>query len=152
MTVVPSDAPQPAPHGAHEAPRVHVLLYSDDHTTREQVRTAIGRRASRDTPVIEWTEVATPAAALDYVHNRVFDLLILDGETGKHGGMGVCRTIKIEVFNAPPVLLLIARPQDAWLASWSEAEGVISYPIDPLVIQEAVAGLLRETAPATAAD
>lgn len=121
-----------------------VLLYSDDYTTREKIRTATGRRASVDTPLIEWTEVATHDAVLDYVHNRDFDLLILDGETGKLGGMGLCRTLKSEVFRCPPVMVTIARAQDAWLASWSEAESVLTYPLDPFEVQEAVAGMLRE--------
>lgn len=124
-------------------PRVQILVYSDDHTTRRKVRTAIGRRASADTPLIEWTEVATPEAVQQYVHDQHFDLLILDAETPKHGGMGLCRTLKSEVYNCPPVMLLIARAQDAWLASWSEAEAVVGYPLDPFVVQEAVAEVLR---------
>ncbi|HLS13954.1 MAG TPA: response regulator [Beutenbergiaceae bacterium] len=121
-----------------------VLLYSDDYTTREKIRTATGRRASVDTPLIEWTEAATHEAVLDYVHHGDFDLLILDGETGKLGGMGLCRTLKSEVYQCPPVMVTIARAQDAWLASWSEAEAVLTYPLDPFEVQEAVAGMLRE--------
>ncbi len=131
--------------------RAQVLLYSDDYTTREKVRAAVGRRASMDTPLIEWTEVATDAAAQDYAQTRKFDLLILDGEAPKHGGIGLCRTLKSEVYDCPPVLLLIARAQDAWLASWSEAEGVVSYPLDPFVVAQSVADVLREHAPATPA-
>lgn len=127
--------------------KAKVLLYSDDYTTREQIRTAIGRRASADTPLIEWTEAATDAAVLDYTHNRYFDLLILDAETGKFGGLGLCRTLKSEVYQCPPVMVVIARAQDAWLASWSEAESVISYPLDPFEVQEAVAAMLRSQTP-----
>ena len=128
--------------------RAQVLLYSDDYTTREKVRTAVGRRASIDTALIQWTDVATPEAVEEYVHNRHFDLLVLDGESPKHGGMGLTRTLKSEVYNCPPVLLLIARAEDAWLASWSEAEAVVGYPLDPFVVQEAVADILREAKPA----
>lgn len=141
MTVAPQDSQRSA-----VGPRAHILVYSDDYTTRQKVRTAIGRRASVDTPLIEWTEVATPEAVEAYVHERHFDLLILDGESPKHGGMGLCRTLKSEVYHCPPVLLLIARAQDAWLASWSEAEAVVGFPLDPFVVQEAVADVLREYA------
>ncbi|HLS24266.1 MAG TPA: hypothetical protein VK063_00150 [Beutenbergiaceae bacterium] len=139
MTVATQDSQPTAPQR-----RAQILLFSDDYTTREKVRTAIGRRASVDTPLIEWTEVATPEATELYVHERYFDLLVLDGESPKHGGMGLCRTLKSEVFNCPPVLLLIARAEDAWLASWSEADSVVGYPLDPFVVQEAVAEILRE--------
>jgi DNA-binding response OmpR family regulator len=122
---------------------VSVLLYSDDRTTRDEVRIGVGRRASADTPRIEWTEAATDAAVLEHVKDQRFDLVVLDGEAAKFGGMGLCRTLKSEVYRCPPILLLIARPQDAWLAAWSEAESIVSYPLDPFAIQEAVADLLR---------
>lgn len=121
-----------------------VLLYSDDRTRREEVRNLVGRRASIDTPMIEWTEVATAEAVVAYAEENTYDLMVLDGEAGKHGGMGVTRTLKSEVFNLPPVLVIIAREQDKWLASWSEAEGVVSQPLDPIVLQEAIAELLRD--------
>jgi DNA-binding response OmpR family regulator len=57
--------------------------------------------------------------------------------------MGICRALKDEIFRCPPVLVLTGRPQDAWLATWSRADAVVSHPIDPLVLAEAVAGLLR---------
>lgn len=121
----------------------NVLLYSDDRATRSEVRTLVGRRASFDTPLIEWTEVATPEAAVAYAEENTYDLMILDGEAGKHGGMGLTRTLKSEIFNLPPILLIIAREQDKWLASWSEAEAVITLPLDPIELQETIASLLR---------
>src|SRR5699024_11014920 len=120
-----------------------VLLYSDDKTRREEVRTLVGRRASFDTPIMDWTDEATPEAVVAYAEEQSYDLRVLDGEAGKHGGMGLARTLKSEIFELPPVLLIIAREQDKWLASWSEAEGVVSLPLDPISLQEAVADLLR---------
>lgn len=125
---------------------VRVLLYSDDRTRREEVRTLVGRRASFDTPLIEWTDVATPEAVVAYAEENEYHLIILDGEAGKHGGMGLSRTLKSEIFDLPPVLLLIAREQDKWLASWSEAEAVVSNPLDPIVLQETIADILRDDA------
>jgi hypothetical protein len=40
-------------------------------------------------------------------------------------------------------MVLIARPQDQWLASWSRADGVVSHPIDPIATAAAAAELLR---------
>ncbi|UFU04831.1 hypothetical protein [Ruania halotolerans] len=120
---------------------VSVLLYSDDATTRGQVLTGVGRRASAHTPRILWQEAATPAAVVDYVENGDYDLVILDGESAKFGGMGLCRSLKTEIYQCPPVLLLIARAQDAWLASWSQADAVVSMPLDPLVLQETIADM-----------
>lgn len=130
----------------HDTATAKVLLYSDDRTTREEVRALVGRRASFDTPRIEWTDVATPDAVVSYAEEDEYDLLVLDGEAGKHGGMGLTRTLKSEVFDLPPVLIIIAREQDKWLASWSEAEAVVSLPLDPITLQESIADLLRDEA------
>lgn len=123
--------------------RATVLLYSDDRATRAEIRTLVGRRASIDTPLIDWVEVASPQAVLDTVQRGAFDLLVLDGETGKVGGIGMCRTLKTSIYECPPVMLLIARQQDAWLASWSEADAVVAAPFDPVELQETVATQLR---------
>ncbi|ACQ80149.1 response regulator receiver protein [Beutenbergia cavernae DSM 12333] len=120
-----------------------VLLYSDDRATRDAVRLAVGRRASVDTARIAWTESATAEATLAYAAAQRFDLLVLDGEAAKVGGMGISRQLKNEIYDCPPVLVLTARPQDAWLAAWSEADGVVSHPLRPVEVAEAVAALLR---------
>src|SRR5690606_3370284 len=83
------------------APRI--LLYSDDVTVREQVRLAVGRRLGAGQPDIEWLEVATPAAVVASADAGGWDLLVLDGEADKAGGMGLCRQLKNEVYRCPPV-------------------------------------------------
>ena len=123
------------------APRI--LLYSDDVDTRAAVRMGVGRRLSRGAPDIEWVEVATHPVVVAAADAGGLDLMILDGEAAKSGGMGLCRQLKDEVFECPPVLVLIGRPQDAWLASWSLADAVLSHPLDPVGLQRVVADLLR---------
>ncbi|MBP2402451.1 hypothetical protein ACFY41_22860 [Streptomyces syringium] len=124
-------------------PTATVLVYSDDAGTREQVRLAAGRRPAADVPPVEYVECATLPAVLKTLDERHIDVCVLDGETAPAGGMGVCRQLKDEVFRCPPVLLLIGRPQDAWLATWSRAEAVVTHPVDPVAFADALAGLLR---------
>jgi DNA-binding response OmpR family regulator len=123
------------------APRV--LLYSDDVDTRQQVRLAVGRRLSKGAPDIEWVETATHPAVVAAADAGNLDLLILDGEAAKSGGMGLCRQLKHEVYDCPPVLVLVGRAQDAWLASWSLADAVLSHPLDPVEVHDVVARLVR---------
>jgi DNA-binding response OmpR family regulator len=131
----------------HDAvvPGPRILLYSDDSDTRAQVRLGIGRRLGRGAPDIRWSEVATPQAALQQAETGEYDLLVLDGEAAKVGGMALARQVKDEVFRCPPVLVLTGRPQDAWLAAWSDADAVVSQPLDPVELHDAVAGLLART-------
>ncbi|WP_171170635.1 hypothetical protein [Streptomyces sp. I05A-00742] len=124
-------------------PTVTVLVYSDDASTREQVRLAGGRRPAADLPPVEYLECATLPAVLRTLEEHRVDVCVLDGETAPAGGMGVCRQLKDEVFRCPPVLLLIGRPQDAWLATWSRADAALTHPVDPVAFADALAGLAR---------
>jgi DNA-binding response OmpR family regulator len=127
-------------------PTATVLVYSDDSNTREQVRLATGRRPAPDVPVVEFVECATAAAVLEQLDRGGIDVCVLDGEAVPMGGMGLCRQIKDEVFDCPPVLLLIGRPQDAWLATWSRAESAVTLPVEPVEFAAALASLLRDKA------
>ncbi|ORT60286.1 response regulator transcription factor [Streptomyces sp. CB03238] len=120
-----------------------VLVYSDDANTRAQVRLAAGRRPAPDVPPVEYIECATLPAVLDQLDKGGIDVCVLDGEAVPAGGMGVCRQIKDEVFHCPPVLLLIGRPQDAWLATWSRADAAVTLPVDPVELADSLAALLR---------
>jgi DNA-binding response OmpR family regulator len=120
-----------------------VLVYSDDRNTREQVRMALGRRPAADLPPVQYVDAATDWAVLDLLAKGGIALAILDGEATPAGGLGVCRTVKEEVYQAPPVLVVIGRVQDGWLASWSRADAVVAHPIDPVTIAAAAAELLR---------
>ncbi|MCB0913548.1 MAG: response regulator transcription factor [Propionibacteriaceae bacterium] len=129
-----------------------VLLYSDDRTTREQVRLALGRKVAADLPELDVFEVATQPVVLQTLDAGGIDLVILDGEATPSGGIGLCHQLKNEIKDCPPVLLLVARVADAWLATWSEADAITPYPVDPERLPAAAAELLRarQSAEATA--
>lgn len=122
---------------------MRVLVYSDDAGTREKVRLAIGRRPAADVPLAEIVECATQPAVVKHLDSGEIDVAVLDGEAAPAGGMGICRQAKDEVHNCPPIVLLIARRDDRWLANWSGADAVVVQPLDPVVLAEAVADLMR---------
>lgn len=132
-------APDPAP--------LVILLYASDRTVRENVRLTLGRKIAADLPTVQVLEVATQPAVITAMDRGGIDLAILDGEAVP-GGMGLCRQLKDEVFGCPPILVLTGRPDDAWLATWSRADGAVSHPIDPIRLPEAAATLLRAAATA----
>ncbi|MFM7145084.1 MAG: response regulator [Actinomycetales bacterium] len=133
----------------HPAPakRLSVMVYSDDRQVRADLIRALGPRPTPDLPEVDYVECATAAAAIALVDRGGFDLLILDGEAAPTGGAGLARQLKDEIFDCPPVLILIARPQDAWLATWSRAEAVALHPINALTLPGQVADLLRVPTP-----
>lgn len=120
-----------------------VLVYSDDRNTREQVIVGLGRRPAADVPPLEYLECATSPAVLRALEKGGIDLCVLDGEAVPVGGLGLCRQLKDEIYGCPPVLALIGRPQDSWLAAWSRADAAIAQPVDPIALADAVTALLR---------
>jgi CheY-like chemotaxis protein len=129
---------------------LRVLVYSDDKTVRHKVIQGIGTRPDSSIPPLEFIEVATGPAVLERLGaggvgaaGAGIDLAILDGEAAPFGGMGVAKQIKDEVAAPPPIVVLIGRAQDSWLANWSRAEAVVSHPIDPMRLSATVIELLR---------
>ena len=110
----------------------HILVADDERNLRKLLRNVL--EGSGYTVA----EAANGVEALDQVRAGGIDLVILDGEAAPAGGMGVCRALKDEVYRCPPVLVLTARPQDAWLATWSRADAAVPHPIDPVVLGESV--------------
>jgi CheY-like chemotaxis protein len=151
MTAAGPDSSLPAVPGrdaSAQPRRISILLYSDDVTTRDAVRLGVGRRPARDVEVASWRECATHPAVVEAVETGHFDLLILDGEATPMGGIGLCRQLKNEIYDCPPVLVLTGRVQDGWLAAWSQADLVVPHPIDPVALASAVAQLGRSATPA----
>ena len=128
------EAPQPE--------ELTILLYSSNRGTRTDVRLALGRKVASDLPPVRVVEVATQPAVLTVMDAGGIDLAILDGEAVP-GGMGLGRQLKDEVVRCPPILVLTGRADDAWLATWSRADGVVPHPIDPIRLPAVVAELLR---------
>jgi DNA-binding response OmpR family regulator len=122
---------------------VTVVVYSNSADVRAQVRMAVGRRPAPDSPRIDWVDCATNAEVLDQLDMGGLDLVILDGEAQPTGGMGLARQFKYEIDDCPPMVVLVARKQDGWLASWSLADAVINRPLDPIDAAATVAEQLR---------
>jgi DNA-binding response OmpR family regulator len=119
-----------------------IVVYASDRTVREDVRFALGRKVATDLPEIRALEVATPPALITAMDAGGVELAVLDGEAVP-GGMGLCRQLKDEIFDCPPILLLTGRADDAWLATWARADAVLPHPIDPVRLPAVVAALLR---------
>ena len=120
-----------------------ILLYSDDRSFREQVRLTIGRRVAADLPPVTIYEVATAPALLAAVDAGGIDLIVLDAEATPAGGLGLCKQLKDEIADCPPVLVLIIRVVDSWLTTWAHADAVSMFPVDPVRLPGEVAELLR---------
>lgn len=122
---------------------LRILVYSSNVQTRERVMRALGKQLHPDLPELTYVEVATGPMVVQTMDEGGIDLAILDGEATPTGGMGIAKQLKDELETCPPLVVLTGRPDDAWLASWSRAEGAVPHPIDPIALGRTVLGLLR---------
>lgn len=133
------------PAMATTAIRKSIVIYSDDSAVRAAMKAALGKRAGHDLPEHDIHEFATGDALRIFMDAKSADLVILDAEATPEGGMGISRQLKDEVFQCPPILLITARADDAWLATWSRADAFVLHPIDPFLFAERAAQLLRQS-------
>jgi DNA-binding response OmpR family regulator len=124
--------------------RVTLLVYSSTESVRAKVRSSLGRHPAPDLE-LEIVEATTGEEVIARCDAGGLDLVVLDGEAVPTGGLGLARQLKDEIDDGPPVLVIIGRRDDAWLATWSRADGVTAHPIDALQITDAVLALLTRT-------
>jgi CheY-like chemotaxis protein len=137
---------------AGPAPRqATVLVYSSHPDTRARITNALGHKPAPDL-ALDFVEAGRGEEVVVRCDAGGIDLVILDGEAAPTGGMGLARQLKDELDEPPPVLLVVARRDDAWLATWSRAERVVAHPIDAVQVTQAVTALLAgDTDPVDAA-
>lgn len=100
-----------------------------------------------ETPDTDIWEVASGPETLAAVAEEPPDLVIVDLQMGSMGGMAVCLELRLEESygNLPhvPVLMLLDRRPDVFLARRSGAEGWLVKPLDPLRLRRATTALVE---------
>jgi DNA-binding response OmpR family regulator len=117
-----------------------IVVASDAPSVRAEV---IGILEERGTELIEVNDGARVASV---VSDHEPDLVLVDLQMGNMGGMAVCMDLRLEESygNLPyaPVLMLLDRRADVFLARRSGAEGWIVKPMDPLRLRRATEAIL----------
>lgn len=117
-----------------------ILVASDAPSVRAEVAAVVGEPGTEVVPLSTGYEVTHAVA--EYAP----DLVVVDLQMGNMGGMAVCLELRLEESygNLPhvPVLMLLDRRADVFLARRSGAEGWLVKPLDPLRIRRAATALL----------
>jgi len=83
---------------------------------------------------------------LPAVRERKPDLAILDLQIGNMGAMAACLDLRLEESSGRighvPVLFLLDRRADVFLARRSDAEGWVIKPLDPIRLRRAIQAIL----------
>ena len=130
----------PLPAG-YPSPMLDVLVASDEAWVRDEVRAVLSGR-----PDIEVHEVTTGVSVLPAVEEYLPELVIVDLQIGNMGGMAACMNLRLEEsadrIDHVPVLMLLDRRPDVFLARRAGAEGWVLKPLDPIRLRKAVDALL----------
>jgi len=117
-----------------------IVVASDAPSVRREIRSVI------DGPGTDVVEVASGPEVMALVQEDPPDLVVVDMQMGNMGAMAVCLDLRLEEsmgrIDRVPVLMLLDRRPDVFLARRSGAEGWLVKPLDPLRIRRATSTLL----------
>jgi CheY-like chemotaxis protein len=117
-----------------------ILVASDAPSLRREIRSAIGG------PSTEVLEASSGPEAIAMTREHESDLVVVDMQMGNMGGMAVCLELRLqetyEDVAHVPVLMLLDRRPDVFLARRSGAEGWLVKPLDPLRLRRASEALV----------
>jgi DNA-binding response OmpR family regulator len=117
-----------------------VLLATDADWIHEEVDAALGGDD------VEVLRIRQGVDVLPTTHEMDPDLVILDLQIGNMGGMAACMDLRLDEsvgrLEHVPVLLMLDRDVDAFLARRCEADGWITKPLDAFRLLRAATALL----------
>jgi CheY-like chemotaxis protein len=119
-----------------------ILVASDLATLRREIEAVISG------PDVEVRSVTSGPEVVSFVAEASPDLVIVDMQMGNMGGMAVTLELRLQesydAIDHIPVLMLLDRRPDVFLARRSGAEGWLVKPLDPLRLRRAVTALLND--------
>ncbi len=85
-------------------------------------------------------------AAMDTMRYLTPDLVVVDIQTHSAGGYGLCKDMDNDGrLSAVPVLMLVERAQDRWLARQAGADLVLTRPVDAGVLADEAEALIHSS-------
>ena len=132
--------PERRPESANVALVRTILVASDAPSVRAEVAAIVDR------PDITVREARSGPAVMAQVAESLPDLVVVDLQMGNMGGMAVCLELRLEEsydnLDPVPVLMLLDRRPDVFMARRSGAEGWLVKPLDPIRLRRAITSLL----------
>jgi DNA-binding response OmpR family regulator len=130
----------PTAGGGYASRVPEILIAADAAHIFEEIRSVV---EGPDTTV-RW--VRRGEAVREEINLRPADLVIADMQIGTMGGIAVAMDLRLEAdagrIQGCPVLIVLDRRPDVFLARRSGAEGWIIKPLDPIRLRKAVSALL----------
>src|SRR5688572_10236609 len=118
-----------------EAPAAWIFVVSDDPRVREVAGFGFG-------PSVEVTFATDAREALEIMREGIPAVVVVDMHAGSAGGFALAKDMKADPrLSRVPVLMLLQRDHDAWLASEAGADSYRTKPLDASELVEAALSL-----------
>lgn len=122
---------------------IKVLLVASDERARERLRLALERLEVTGEEV-RFLEAGDGNDAMVLVETQRPDLVVVEVGVTPYGAFGVARDVKASPETSCPVIVVLERPQDDWLARWSGADALVNRPVDPFALAQVARRLVEE--------
>jgi DNA-binding response OmpR family regulator len=122
---------------------IKVLLVASGERERERLRLALERLEVTGEEV-RFLETGDGNDALVLAERERPDLVVVEVGVTPYGAFGIARDVKASPGTACPVIVVLERLQDDWLARWSGADALVSRPVDPFALAQVARRLVEE--------
>jgi DNA-binding response OmpR family regulator len=122
---------------------IKVLLVTSSQPARERLRLALERLEVTGEEV-RFIETGDGNDAMVLAETEHPDLLVVEVGVTPYGAFGIARDVKASPETACPVIVVLERPQDEWLARWSGADAMVYRPVDPFALAQVARRLVEE--------
>jgi DNA-binding response OmpR family regulator len=125
---------------------VKVLLVSGQPEVREQLAVTLRSLERVSGEPVEFLHAQDGIGGAKLAWSRHPDVVVADEITGRMGAFALALELKGAQHPFPgSVVILLERPQDAWLAEWAGADAWFVKPFNPFELADAVAASLSRT-------
>jgi DNA-binding response OmpR family regulator len=120
-----------------------VLLVSPDPESRTMMGLAVRGIERRAREPIEFLHASDGERGIRVARREAPDAIVADEIASRAGAFALTRDLRDspEPYGGA-IVILLDRPQDAWLASWSGADAWFVKPIDPFALADRVLELV----------
>ena len=123
--------------------RVKVLLVSPDASSRELLRVAVGSLERRLGEPLEFLDAVDGEQGARIGLRERPDAVVADEIASRAGAFSLARDLRGAVDPyLGPIVILLERKHDAWLARWSGADAWFVRPVDPFALADRLVELV----------
>jgi DNA-binding response OmpR family regulator len=124
-------------------PRVRVLLVSPDPASRDLMRVAVGSIERRLGERLEFLDAKDGEQGARIGLRENPDAVVADEIASRAGAFSLARDLRgAQAPYRGPIVIVLERRHDDWLARWSGADAWFVKPIDPFALADTLVELI----------